>query len=359
MLKSMSLSSELEKFDPRYSLSRAMTPPDTWYTRQDFCDLERETIFSSQWLYAGRVDLVREVGSFFTGELLGRPYLVVRGQDQKLRGFFNVCRHHATCVAQGAGQTQQLVCPYHGWTYELDGRLRKAPQMEGSEGFDPLQLGLRPIEVQEWGPWVFLRFQKGSETLDSIFPGLLDRMNAQGLGELRFFKKVQYPLKCNWKVFIDNYLDGGYHLPQLHPQLSRGLDLSSYQSEVFDRHSIQSCSAKGSERLGKRAFYAWLYPNFMVNRYGELMDTNWVIPIDSDHCEVVFEYYASSQIFDRAESFLKDSDQVQKEDLEICERVQKGLASGAFDQGRYSPQLEEPAYRFHQRLFHDLTGLRV
>ncbi len=354
----------MDFFDTELPIERASTPPASWYNTKQMFDRERATVFRRSWQAVGRLDSLAREGDYISGSLAGEPYVALRGEDGRLRAFYNVCRHHATCVADGNGNTRQLVCPYHGWTYGLDGRLLKAPRMAGIEEFKREENGLLPLEIETWGSWIFLRQETGNEKLNELLQPLETRLNA---GSLRFHKQVRYEIQCNWKVFVDNYLDGGYHVSHLHKNLASQLDLDGYHTEIIGKLSLQTCGAgegKGSTdgkdfpaRLQGGAVYAFVYPNFMINRYGPMMDTNWVLPLGHQRTLTVFDYFfepdCSADFIARS---LEASDQVQQEDLGICESVQRGLASSAFDVGRYAPRLEGAAHHFHRLLAADLQS---
>jgi choline monooxygenase len=280
-----------------------------------------------------------------------------------------VCRHHAAQVMSGSGCTESLVCPYHGWTYGLDGRLLKAPELGAVKDFDRASFGLVPMSVEAWCGLLFICMAKSPPALSPQLSELARRLREMEIDRLQFVARRTYRLACNWKVYVDNYLDGGYHVSYLHRGLAAQLDRDSYQTEVFDRYSIQSGAGAGggdagggdfSERIGDRVLYAWLYPNLMINRYGPMMDTNWVIPHGHDETEVIFDYYFTPETArdaDFVEKSLAASDIVQKEDVDICESVQKGLGSSSYDRGRYSVKREQGELHFHRLLAADfLTG---
>ena len=355
------LHSELNRFDSKLPLEAALTPPSSWYLDARFFALESRTVFHHHWQYIGLTDQIPNEGDYVTGKFMHQPWVLIRGKDKKVRAFYNVCRHHAACVASGAGNTRQLTCPYHGWTYELDGTLRKAPKTDGIRDFDPKEYGLVPLQIEELGRFVFAHFGRPEKSVEESYPGILARLEEMNSSSLHFVKRVTYLLDCNWKVFVDNYLDGGYHVSQLHQDLASELDLSSYRTEIFDLYSIQSCHSgqRASKRLQGGALYAWLYPNVMINRYGNMMDVNWVIPRTENTCEVIFDYFFDTVEGESAkkaiELALKNSDQVQKEDMDISRSVQTGLGSAAYDQGRYSPVFEAPALHFHHLLKKDYS----
>ena len=168
-------------------------------------------------------------------------------------------------------------------------------------------------------------------------------------------------MSCNWKVFIDNYLDGGYHVTTIHPGLATELDTDAYRIEAEDAYSIQSCpsgEAGPGDRMGQGALYAFVHPNLMINRYGPVLDVNMALPLGPDRCQVVFDYFfdARAQLSEAfIASCLERSDQVQQEDIAICASVQKGLSSQGYDCGRYAPALEHAMHRFHRVLVRDLS----
>jgi choline monooxygenase len=347
-------------FDAATPIEEADTPPSAWYVDSAIADLERTTVFSNAWLFVGRADQVAQSGAYFSGFLAGEPYVVVRGDDGQLRAFFNVCRHHAAEVADGAGCAHEFQCPYHGWIYRNDGTLKKAPKLGAAKNFHPRDHGLVELPVTQWGPLVAIRLApKGLQDGAQLsFPELHEQFEQSGWNELLFVERRAWDINCNWKVFVDNYLDGGYHVDVLHGDLASRLDLSEYRTEVYQQSVMQTCSGKRDTRVGSNALYGWVYPNFMLNRYGPWLDTNTVVPLDATHCRVVFDYFCEpSVVHDSAfvAESMRASEKVQQEDITICESVQRGLSSKAYEQGRYAPQLEVGEYLFHSLLQADLT----
>ena len=356
-------------------------------------------------------------------------------------------------------------CPYHGWTYDLRGALRESSaRTEGMENFDVDRNGLKPLGVATWGPFVFLHLGGAVDGEDAA-PGAVnpspappqpidDAFRAAGLKEedyagLAHVATRTYAMDCNWKVFCENYLDGGYHVPFAHPALAAGVAMRSYETEIHGLVSVQRVRARrgdegeppigearvsdadvegsksaggastansagaapadamdeigffgdswrpedylppkanarrpngsnanrstakrsnasnassdeefGARRLGESATYAFVYPNFMINRYGPWLDTNWVVPTGPNTCEVTFEYYLERHLADDAAfvaESLAASDLVQREDAWLCEKVQGGLASPGYGAGRYAPSVEAAMYHFHRQLWEDLT----
>jgi len=351
--------SELARFDPALPCERAWTAPASWYADPAFFELERERVFRQGWMAVARSDELSAPGSYVAGELFGSPWVIVRDESGELRGFHNVCRHHATAVMKGSGSCGELVCPYHGWTYELDGRLRSAPQLGRVEEFVREEHGLKPLRVASWGPLVFVHLGQPTSSPGDQLTALSRELDELGSGELRFVERRRYELDCNWKVYVDNYLDGGYHVPHLHGGLDSSLEMAQYEHELCERYNVQRCPGGRDQRVGAGALYAWLYPNLMLNRYGQMLDVNRVLPLTPTRTAVEFEWYAAPEL-DQATlaRWLEDSDRVQREDEDVCASVQRGLASGAYDRGRYAER-EAPMHHFHCLLHADLTRSRA
>ncbi|MDH3443217.1 MAG: aromatic ring-hydroxylating dioxygenase subunit alpha, partial [Deltaproteobacteria bacterium] len=227
----------IESYDAKLFLAEASTPPSSWYTDQQILNLEKRTVFTGSWQLAGRADQVRGAGHYVTAEIAGEPLLVIRGKDGVLRGFFNVCRHHAaTVMTQPKGKAEYLRCPYHGWTYDLQGALIQPPEFGGVQNFDRAAHGLIPVQASEWQGWVFVRLDAAGPSLQSFLGGnLLDRFELLNLEQFHGFQRRRYSLNCNWKVFVDNYLDGGYHVPHIHADLNTVLDSGKYEIETGQR----------------------------------------------------------------------------------------------------------------------------
>jgi choline monooxygenase len=366
-----SLDRIIERYDPSLPLAESRTIPAAWYIDERMLAREKRTTFASSWQLVGRLDQVREPGQFVTAEVAGEPILVVRGNDGVLRGFFNVCRHHAAAVVtEPAGCLKRLQCPYHGWTYTLEGTLKAAPAFEGVRNFDPADNSLVPVATETWEQWVFVRLSESGPTLEE-FVGreVIAEVRDLGLATLHWFDRKHYVFDCNWKVFVDNYLDGGYHVPYLHKGLGSVLDYHKYTIENGPRHCLQSSpmvtrgaeAATGAVRKGDRARYYWFYPNFMFNWYEGVMDTNLVLPRGVNQTEVIFDFWFAD-VSEAAAGFNRASvdiaNRVQDEDEGICRSVQRGLHSRAYDTGRLSVRREAGEQLFHQLLHADVSSAR-
>jgi choline monooxygenase len=356
----------LSGYDDRAPLAQASTIPAAWYVDPRIAELERLTVFSKTWQLVARTDQLNSPGQFVSASAAGEPIVVVRGNDGVLRAFYNVCRHHAAAVVtEPCGHAALLRCPYHGWNYGLDGSLKGMPEFEGVENFDRAQNGLVPIRVETWECFVFINLDDHASPLAEFLGGLVRRVAPLGISKLHYFDRRTYNINCNWKVFVDNYLDGGYHVPHLHKGLNSVLDYKQYTIENEDRYCLQSSpmvtsdedAATGAVRKGDRAWYFWQHPNLMINCYEGYMDTNLVIPVDVDHCRVIFDFYFGD-ISDARREYNEQSvsigNRVQEEDLGICEDVQRGLKSRAYRAGRLSVRREAGEQLFHRLLASDL-----
>jgi len=342
-------------------ISRAWSLPSSLYTDAEILQEENERIFARTWQIVGRGEQVAKPGDYITTEIAGEPLLIARGTDSKLRAFYNVCRHRAGPAAEGCGSRKVFRCAYHGWTYGLDGKLLNAPEFEGVRDFSFQEFGLRPIQVEEWESWVFINLDaKAAPLLESIreLPGQTKRF---GMEKMRFYERRDYMVQCNWKAYVDNYLEG-YHLPSVHPGLNRELDYGSYKTKQFSRHSVQYSPIRGPENEGDAprrykaadgelmAEYFWVFPNWMLNCYPDNVSLNLVLPLETERTQVTFEWYCTEERLQSADAkeAVAFSDQIQIEDGHICEVVQRNLRSRSYSRGRYSVKQEQCVHHFHR-----------
>jgi choline monooxygenase len=352
----------LQAFDATLPLSKARTIPSAWYFDAEIYALECRKVFAGSWEYVGRSEQVKDAGSFLTVEIAGEPILVVRDERGTLRAFHNACRHRAAQVInEPCGHAAKLRCRYHGWTYDLAGRLIGTPEFAGVEDFKKEEQGLPPMTVDTHGPFVFVHQGKPTQTLAEFLTPFPEMTKEMRLDTLHFVDRREYVLECNWKVFVDNYQDGGYHVNTVHPGLAGALDYAQYRTELHGNNSVQISPIKPSDdptvgkvRTGTHAYYWWIFPNLMVNLYQGVMDTNLVVPLGPDRCRVCFDFYFADVASEQAQRFNADSiavaHQVQLEDWGVCEEVQRGLKSRTYNTGRFSVRREAGGYYFHQLL---------
>ena len=337
-------------------VERASTIPSRWYTDPAFLEAEREWIFARSWQGVGHSAQVAEPGQFLTEEIAGEPVIVVRGSDGRLRAFYNVCRHRGGPLAvDREGCVRALQCKYHGWTYLLDGSLRGVPAMDRTELFDRKNYGLAPVQVAEWEGLVFVSLSNETPPLATFFAGIRERIAPLRLGELKFAGRVDYTVDCNWKVYVDNYLEG-YHVPYVHPELARLYDYTRYITTAHEWYSLQHSPLTGdnlySRGGGGEAFYYCVFPNFMLNILPDRLQTNLVLPDGHARCRVIFQFFHADVTSAEARVRIADdiaySDGVQAEDAGICAKVQLGLGSRAYDVGRFSVKYEVGVHHFQE-----------
>jgi len=356
----------LLSYNDQSPLAESYTLPAAWYVDERIAGLERQRVFGGTWQVVARLDQLQRPGQFVTTQLAGEPLVIVRSADGQFLAFYNVCRHHAAAVvAEAAGNVTIFRCPYHGWSYGLDGALKGAPEFEGVCGFDRAQNGLVPVQVAAWERFVFVNLDPSAVPLEDFLGGLRRRVAPLDLSSVHFFERRVYSMGCNWKVFVDNYLDGGYHVPHLHKALNSVLEYKQYTIENEDLYCLQSSpmvvsevdAATSATRQGGRARYFWQYPNFMINLYQGYMDTNLVLPDGVDRCKVIFDFYfddVSEAAAERNRQSIAVGERVNDEDVGICESVQRGLHSRAYGAGRLSVRREAGEHLFHRLLAGDL-----
>jgi choline monooxygenase len=368
-MQTRSVRDVLNLYNPAEPLERAYTIPAPWYFDPRIEQLERASVFAGNWQVAGRLDAVDAPGKFFTIDVNEEPLVVVRSDDGTLRAFYNVCRHHAAAVVpEVAGCAKQFRCPYHGWTYGNNGALKGMVEFEGVCNFERADNGLVPVRVDTWENFVFVNLDGNAPPLKEFLGKVPELVAPLGLStKLKYFDRRIYTLNCNWKVYVDNYLDGGYHVPHAHKALSSVVEYTKYTIENFERSCLQSSpldssgaldDSIGATRQG-HAFYLWVYPNFMINAYSGVMDTNLVLPLGVDKCAVIFDYYfadISGAAEARNRESIAVSEKVQDEDMAICDSVQRGLGSRAYVAGRLSVRREAGEHLFHRLLHKDMNS---
>ena len=338
-------------------LDHATALPAAYYTDAAMPALERRVIFDRGWQLVAHVCQLRDAGDHVVADLAGLPVLAVRGADNAIRVFHNVCRHRAGPIAQCDGlSAKSLRCRYHGWTYGLDGQLKSAPEMGAAPDFDVREIRLPQLQVRVWQGLVFAAVGADVVDFDALVEGIDTRIGDQrGLESYGHHHRVGYDLACNWKVYVDNYLEG-YHVPHVHPELNRMLDYRSYVTETTLWHSLQWSTLESSPGLygNGDALYYWLWPNTMLNILPGRLQTNRVVPLAVDRCRIEFDFYyplnESGEARARREADLTFSDLVQQEDLGICMDVQRGLTSGSYVAGRLNPLRESAVHHFQELL---------
>jgi phenylpropionate dioxygenase-like ring-hydroxylating dioxygenase large terminal subunit len=350
-------------------ISRAWSLPAPRYHDPETFRLEKQRIFARTWQVVGHRHQVAQPGDFFTFELVGEPLLLVRGQDGNLRCFYNVCRHRAGPPAEGCGSRKLFRCGYHGWTYDLDGTLLNAPEFEGVADFKASDFALAPVRAEEWFNLVFVNLDPEAHRLSDALGPMKAQAEKFDFLSMRLHERRTYDMKCNWKAYIDNYLEG-YHLPSVHPALNRELDYGSYSVKPHHRYVRQWSPIRGAQagdatprryqeaRENLTTDYFWMFPNWMLNCYPDNVSLNIILPLEPERTVAIFDFYLTEDGLNSsaAHDATEFSHQVQIEDVAICETVQKNLHSRSYERGRYSPKQEKGVHAFH-RMYAEAMGI--
>jgi choline monooxygenase len=354
----------------------AETLASHFYTDPGMLVREKEKIFRRTWQLVGTLTqacgevngaqrTIADPESFFTVDVAGEPVVITRDKSGTLRAFSNVCRHRAGPIAQGAGCKHVLQCAYHGWTYTLDGRLIGTPEIDGVAFFDRSEFGMAPLRVESWQQFIFVNFDADAPALSTYLGDITEQAKDFDFENLALTERRDYLVNCNWKVYIDNYLDA-YHIPVVHPGLMKEIDYPRYRTETYRYHSQQLGPVREvrpgdtTDRVYppgvglKEALYFWVFPNLMLNFYPDNIQTNLIVPLSHDKTLTIFEWYfhdaTSAKSKERAQKAIGFSEVVQQEDIHICEAVQRGLNSALYDRGRYSVKRENGVHHFHMLL---------
>jgi phenylpropionate dioxygenase-like ring-hydroxylating dioxygenase large terminal subunit len=347
-----------------HPLDEGWTLPASWYSDEAVLGLEREQIFASAWQYAGPAEHVAEPESFMASIAGHVPVVVTRDKDGELRGFVNVCRHRGHVVAHGCGSRATLQCPYHAWTYGLDGSLRRAPRSDREAGFDPAGLTLFSVSVDTWGPFVFVNPDAEAPPLAQALGALPEAVAQSGLDLdcLRFHSHVPWEQPVNWKVALENYLEC-YHCPVAHPGFSKLIDVDpdAYRLSVEGDVSSQFGPLREEARAGdmRQSQYHFLWPNTTVNIAPGPQNVSierWVPLGPRTTVEATDYFFGEGVPAERIEETIEFDTQVATEDVSLVESVQRGLDSRTVVQGRLMPQSEQLVAAFQRRVHDALLG---
>lgn len=362
----------LSDFMPTADLATAKTMPARWYTDPAFLGAEKEKIFWKTWQPVCNASLLMRVGDYVSVDLVGEPLVITRTKAGELKAFSNVCRHRGAQVARGKGNRKSLQCHYHGWTYDLDGKLINAPEFEGVKDWQKEEVCLPAVRCEQWGPWIFVNLDPNAPPMqETCYGDIMAEILREGfnINQMTSIERRDYDIACNWKVYVDNYLEG-YHLPTAHPDLFREVDYDKYEVVTYADYSkqfapireIDESDARHRDRRYVRtdeeskALYFWIFPNVMLNVYMDNVSINIILPTSHERTLTIFEWFfeqpGTGAGWESMQNVIQFSDQIQQEDIEICEIVQKGLQSRTYHQGRFSVLRENGVHHF-QTLVHD------
>ncbi len=335
------------------------TLPWSWYTDPTVLRLEQERIFHHAWQYVARRDEISDPGSYLATAAGEIPVVLTRDENGELRAFLNICRHRGSLVCEGAGKRATLQCPYHAWTYGLDGRLVAAPRFSREGGNDASDLGLVPMLLDTWGPLVFVNPDLDAAPLIDHLGDVPERIAAAGidLDALRFLQRTEWEVQGNWKISAENFLEC-YHCPVAHPGFSAAMDVSpeAYLLEVEGNRMSQHGPPRPDPRGGydltgevERGQFHLLFPGTVINvmpgRPNFSIGT--ILPLATDLTYRFLDYFVAEDA-DPAwiEESLEFDRQVGAEDSQLIARVQAGIRSGLVHDGRLLPESEQLVAHF-------------
>ena len=334
------------------TIENQFTLPSKWYFENSYLEREKTEIFLKEWQLVGSRTQIRNPGEILLAEVADNPIIVICQKDNTLKAFYNVCQHRGGPLAYENCSLSKLQCKYHGWIYELNGDLKNA------RGFNKTELniedfGLQPIHVTEWMGQVFVNLSNSPQDLHKHIDEIRTLTSPIDFSDYVFKFRESYQINCNWKVYMDNFLEG-FHIPFVHPELNKVIDYKSYKTEIYERFSLQWCPldselspyGKSENSKENKAFYFTIYPNIILNIAPGRLQTNTVEPKNSKACVVHFDYHFDNPEEADIEKDADFSEMVQQEDILICENVQKGLESKGYDKGKFSPLNEQGVFHF-------------
>lgn len=351
-------------FDPNPAASMSLRAEA--YTEAEWFAYEQQAIFRRSWQWVGHVEKLREPGSYVTTEVAGMSIVVVRTKDAQLKAFYNVCKHRAHELIFGEGTTRSLVCPYHAWTYDLDGNLTGARRTNDLIGFDQSEICLDEVQVTEFGGFVYVNLDPAAAPLHEQAGDLGAEIAqwAPDVEELTFAHRLTYEINSNWKNVVDNFLEC-YHCHVAHKDFVSLVDMDTYQVTTHGIYSSHMAEAGKSTNSAYDVSDAtvtdhavwWLWPNTCLMRYpgrGNFIVMH-IIPVGPDKTLETYDFFLETAEPNEAElDSIRYIDEVlQPEDIGLVESVQRGMRTPAFDQGRivHDPEgsglSEHAVHHFH------------
>ena len=339
------------------------TLPGRFYTSADLLAEERERILFRRWLCAGRSERIPGPGDYFTREIGSESVIILRDRDGVIRAFYNVCRHRGTRICEEASGrfANAITCPYHAWTYHLDGRLRGAPGMDAVDGFDPEEYPLHAVAVAEWEGFVFICLDSEPEPFQEAFAPLIGRFSRFNMSMLRTARRIDYDVRSNWKLLFQNYSEC-YHCPAIHPSLVKLSPADSGANDLVEGPFLggfmlvsreggsmtlsgRACSIPVGdlpEEDLQRVYYYTIFPNLLLSLHPDYVMVHTLWPQAPDRtlieCEWIFHPDAASSPGFNPEDGIGFWDRTNREDWHICEQSQLGVSSRAYTPGPYSPR---------------------
>lgn len=330
-----------------------------YYIEPALYEAERQAIFRRNWQMLGPVSQVAEPGQYLAVEMAGWKLFAIRGRDGVLRGFHNVCRHRgARLLAEGSGRCDLLRCPYHLWTYDHEGRLRKAPWFGDDPGFRVEDWPLEPISLDIWRGLIFVAIDPETSLLEQL-GDLPEEVEEFPLETFTAVANERFVMQSNWKTYTDNFVEG-YHIPGIHPSFIKVIEFEAFET-VARRGMIRMTAPQkdGSIYGGK---WLWIWPNWTLSVFPGGMNTSRIDPLAVDRTELIYHFYfadTSAAGEERRRRTIETNCNIVREDFGICEHTQRNYASGAYRPGPLSPRHEQAVAYFQRRVLEALEGPRA
>jgi Rieske 2Fe-2S family protein len=354
------------------------TLPQRYFTSAEIFAEEQAKIFSGHWLLAGHVSQVAQPGDYYVQEVADESVIIVRDRKEVVRGYYNVCRHRGTRLCEDqSGHSHTIQCPYHAWTYALDGRLVGAPHMDEVKSFHREKYSLWPVNLALWEGFIFVNLSDKPQSLDDWFAPLSGKFAHWNLTGLQSAKRVEYDVKANWKLMFENYAEC-YHCPGVHPMLSKVSPYDSAENDLAEGPFLggfmkinkgksltlsgEACALRieqgkelataspsvgGQEQEGERVFYYSIFPNMLLSMHPEYVMVHQLWPQAPDRTLIICDWLFHPKAFDRDDFSPQDAiefwDITNKQDWHVCELSQQGIASRAYQPGPYSSRESIPA----------------
>ncbi|MFJ8258545.1 aromatic ring-hydroxylating dioxygenase subunit alpha [Peribacillus asahii] len=327
-------------------------PYDNYVNPQIF-EEEKKKIFQNSWILAGHTSQVEKVGDFFTFDIANQPLIISRDKNNELNAFYNICPHRGSKVEKSEqGNKKVFMCSYHGWTFQLNGKLNRAPN------FDTNELGnhscMTQVKLEVFQSLIFINLNPEARPMVETYGELIANLEKYTfLDSLKKIRVTQRVIDANWKAVVDNYLECD-HCKIAHPEFSKTFDMKNYHIDLHDNFSCQYSELTNKTNKEHANFY-WVWPNLMVSIYPGKdgnMTTSQILPLAPDKSLAIYSYYfKSDEINEEQEELIRFVDQVRREDFDLVELLQKGFYSNAFKHGIYSPT--EYAIKYFHRLYED------
>src|SRR4029077_9638891 len=343
---------------------RAKSLPRKYFVSPDIFAREQSDILSKRWLLVGHQSQIPKPGDYFLAAIGGESVIVTRDQKSQVRGFYNVCRHRGTRLKEDAcGHASAIQCPYHAWTYALDGRLIGAPHMDDVPGFDKADYSLHRVDLGLWDGFIFVNLEKNPEPLEKWFWPLKGKFSHWNMSILQPAKRIDYDVRANWKLMFENYSEC-YHCPGVHPQLQKVSPYDSAENDLREgpflggfmkinpgkslTMSGNACAAFiGEIENLQQVFYYSIFPNMLLSLHPEYVMVHQLWPQSPERTLIVCDWLFHPDAFNRPDFEPNDAiefwDMTNKQDWHVCELSQQGIASRAYEPGPYSSRESIPA----------------